>query len=116
VNPLGSELGHGGLSTQLKLSLLSVVCSSSARGGALVARISCDTHSRLSVVALGVYSSSKASPSSTSLSFYFLLNVILIRYCNSLLSLCFYPMLPDPSRLMLVWVAYALWIDLLVDG
>lgn len=54
VNPLGSELGHGGLSTQLKLSLLSVVCSSSARGGALVARISCDTHSRISVAVLGV--------------------------------------------------------------
>lgn len=54
MNPLGSELGHGGLSTQLKLSLLSVVCSSSARGGALVARISCDTHSRISVAVLGV--------------------------------------------------------------
>ena len=46
MNPLGSELGHGGLSTQLKLSLLSVVRSSSTGSGALVPRISCNTHSR----------------------------------------------------------------------
>lgn len=61
MNPLGSELGHSGLSTQLKLSLLSVVCSSSARGGALVARISCDTHSRISVGGLGVFGVARQS-------------------------------------------------------
>jgi hypothetical protein len=85
VNPLGSELGHGGLSTQLKLSLLSVVCSSSARGGALVARISCDTHSRISVVALDVCMvvarQVRPAPVCPSISS---LNVILIRCLNSL--------------------------------
>ena len=45
VDPLGGQLGHGGLSTQLKLSLLSVVCSSRTGSGALVPRISSDTHS-----------------------------------------------------------------------
>lgn len=45
VDPLGSELGHGRLSTQLKLPLLSVVRSSRARSGALVPRVSSDTHS-----------------------------------------------------------------------
>ena len=60
VDSLGRvKLGHGGLTTELKLSLLSagalgvfqgqvgnsLVSPSSTRGGALVARVSCDTHS-----------------------------------------------------------------------
>jgi hypothetical protein len=40
VDPLGSKLGHGGLTTQLELPLLAVVGSASAGCGALVARVS----------------------------------------------------------------------------
>ena len=39
VNPLGTQLGHGGLTTQLELSLLSVLSPSGTRCRALVARI-----------------------------------------------------------------------------
>lgn len=39
VNPLGTQLGHGGLTTQLELSLLSVLGPSGTRCRALVARI-----------------------------------------------------------------------------
>jgi hypothetical protein len=43
VNPLGSQLGHGGLTTQLKLSLLPVLSPSGTRCRALVARITSNT-------------------------------------------------------------------------
>lgn len=43
VDPLGSQLGHGGLTTQLKLSLLPVLGPSGTRGRALVARITSNT-------------------------------------------------------------------------
>jgi hypothetical protein len=43
VDPLGSKLGHGWLTTELKLPLLAVVGATSAGGGALVARVSGDT-------------------------------------------------------------------------
>jgi hypothetical protein len=43
VNPLGTQLGHGGLTTQLKLSLLPVLGPSGTGGRALVARITSNT-------------------------------------------------------------------------
>ena len=43
VNPLGTQLGHGGLTTQLKLSLLPVLSPSGTGGRALVARITSNT-------------------------------------------------------------------------
>lgn len=39
------KLGHGGLTTKFELSLLSVVGTTSTGGGALVARVTSDTHS-----------------------------------------------------------------------
>lgn len=46
VDTLGRvKLGHGGLTTEFKLSLLSVVGTTSTGGGALVARVTSDTHS-----------------------------------------------------------------------
>lgn len=43
VDPLGSQLGHGGLTTQLELSLLPVLGPSGTRCRALVARITSNT-------------------------------------------------------------------------
>lgn len=47
VNPLGTQLGHGGLTTQLKLSLLPVLGPSGTGGRALVARITSNTLSSI---------------------------------------------------------------------
>jgi len=43
VNPLGTQLGHGGLTTELELSLLPVLGPSGTRCRALVARITSNT-------------------------------------------------------------------------